>query len=188
MFGIDRLDTEKPHLVLFYNMGGMDTEVSLVKYSAITDQVANKSYEHIEILAESYDKELGGTDFDLVLVNLLADRFNAMKERQGKPDIRENPRAMKRLLKEVVKVKDILSANKQNQVKVGELADYVTLLTVVERTQFEEASEGLLKRVVQPVYDVLAKAGLTIQDVDQIELLGGGIRVPRIQEILQETL
>ena len=44
---------------------------------------------------------------------------------------------MKRLLKEVVKVKDILSANKQNQVKVGELADYVTLLTVIERTQFE---------------------------------------------------
>jgi len=64
----------------------------------------------------------------------LADRFNAMKERQGKPDIRTNDRAMKRLLKEVVKVKDILSANKQTQVKVGELADYVTLLTTVERT------------------------------------------------------
>lgn len=81
MYGIDRLDTEKPHVVLFYNMGGMDTEVSLVRYSAITDPVANKSYEHIEILAEAYDRELGGTDFDLVLLNLLADRFNAMKER-----------------------------------------------------------------------------------------------------------
>ena len=57
-----------------------------------------------------------------------------MKERQGKPDIRNNDRAMKRLLKEVVKVKDILSANKQTHVKVGELADYVTLLTTVERT------------------------------------------------------
>ena len=114
LYGIDRLDTEKPHGVLFYNMGGMDTEVSLVRYSAINDSVANKSYEHIEILAEAYDRELGGTDFDLVLLNILADRFNALKERQGKPDIRENARAMKRLLKEVVKVKDILSANKQN--------------------------------------------------------------------------
>lgn len=112
MFGIDRLDTDKTHTVLFYNMGGMDTEVSLVRYSAIQDPYTNKSFEHIEILAETYDKELGGSDFDLVLVNLLVERFNSMKEREGKPDIRSNPRAMKRLIKEVVKVKDILSANK----------------------------------------------------------------------------
>lgn len=60
MFGIDRFDTEKPMTVLFYNMGGMDTEVSLVRYSAITESSTNKSYEHIEVLAEAYDKELGG--------------------------------------------------------------------------------------------------------------------------------
>lgn len=55
MFGIDRLDTEKPVNVLFYNMGGMDTEVSIVRYSAITEQPSNKTYEHVEILAESWD-------------------------------------------------------------------------------------------------------------------------------------
>jgi len=60
MFGIDRLDTEKPLTVLFYNMGGMDTEVSLVRYSAITESATNKTYEHIEIIGEAYDKELGG--------------------------------------------------------------------------------------------------------------------------------
>lgn len=81
MFGIDRLDTEKPVTVLFYNMGGMDTEVSLVRYSVITDTKMNKTYEHVEILAEAYDNELGGSDFDLVLVNIIADRFNALKER-----------------------------------------------------------------------------------------------------------
>ena len=142
--------------------------------------MSNKSFEHIEILAETYDRELGGADFDLVILNLLADRFNAMKERQGKPDIRTNARAMKRLLKEVVRVKDILSANKQTQVKVGELADYVTLLTTVERTEFEEASEHLFARAVKPILEVLEKTGLTIADVDQIELLGGGIRIPKI--------
>lgn len=89
-----------------------------------------------------------------------------MKERQGKPDIRTNDRAMKRLLKEVVKVKDILSANKQTHVKVGELADYVTLLTTVERTQFEEASEHLFARAIKPILEVLEKTGLTIADVD----------------------
>jgi hypoxia up-regulated 1 len=106
------MDIEKPVTVLFYNMGGIDTEVSIVRYSAVADPVSNKTFEHIDILAEAYVKDLGGFDFDLVLVNILADRFNNLKERKGKPDIRENDRAMKRLLKEVIKVKDVLSANK----------------------------------------------------------------------------
>jgi molecular chaperone DnaK (HSP70) len=73
MFGIDRMDSTKSQLVLFYNMGGTDTEVALVKYSTITEMPANKTFEHIEILAEAWDKELGGSDFDMVLVNMLAD-------------------------------------------------------------------------------------------------------------------
>jgi len=121
MFGIDRLDKDRPVTVLFYNMGAMDTEVSLVRYSAITEMPANKTYEHVEVLAESWDASLGGSDLDRVLVNILADRFNALKERKGKPDVRESPRAIKRLTKEVLKMKDILSANKQVQVKLGEL-------------------------------------------------------------------
>lgn len=188
MFGIDRMDTAKPVNVLFYNMGGMDTEVSIVRYSAITEKSTNKSYEHIEILAEASDPELGGQDFDLVLLNMIAERFNSLKERQGKPDIRTNPKAVKRLLKEVLKIKDILSANKQNQIKIGELADYVSLITTIDRKDFEEASQPLFDRVVQPVLDALAKAGMTIEDIDQIELLGGGIRIPKIQELLQQTL
>jgi hypothetical protein len=52
---------------------------------------------------------------------LLAERFNSLKERQGKPDVRENDKVIKRMLKEVSKVKDILSANKNMQVKLGEL-------------------------------------------------------------------
>jgi molecular chaperone DnaK (HSP70) len=111
MYGVDRLDNEKPHTVLFYNMGGMDTEVSLVRYSTITEP-NNKTFEHIEILAESYVPNYGGRNLDIVLINMLADHFNSLKERQGKPDIRENPKALKRLFKEVAKIKDVLSANK----------------------------------------------------------------------------
>lgn len=81
MFGIDRLDTEKPVTVLFYNMGGKDTEVSLVRYSTITEQPANKTYEHVEILAESWNENLGGGDLDIILLNMLADQFNSLKER-----------------------------------------------------------------------------------------------------------
>lgn len=117
------------------------------------------------------------------------DRFNALKERQGKPDLRTaNPKSMKRLMKEVVKVKDILSANKQVQVKLGELQDYVGLQTTVDRKDFEDKSAAFFARVAKPIEDVLTKAGLTIEDVDLIELIGGGIRVPKIQEILTQTL
>lgn len=98
--------------------------------------------------------------------------------------MREYPKVVKRLLKEVLKMKDILSANKQVQVKLGELQDYVSLNTVVERRELEEAAKAFFERVMMPVEQALVKSGLTIEDIDMIELLGGGIRVPRIQELL----
>ena len=136
MYGVDRMDLEKPHIVLFYNMGGLDTEVSLVKYSAITDERTNKSYEYIEILAESSVQNFGGSNLDYILVNVLAEQFNGLKERQGKEDVRKYPKAVKRLLKEVIKAKDVLSANKAIQLKISELLDYVSLNTNIERKDF----------------------------------------------------
>jgi hypoxia up-regulated 1 len=126
MYGIDRMDTEKDLHVLYYNMGSADTEVSVVRYSSVSD-AKNKTYEYVEVMGEGYDATLGGREFDHVLVGLLADEFNGMKERQGKADIRENGRAMRRLYKESGKIKDVLSANRITDVKVGDLADYTTL-------------------------------------------------------------
>jgi hypoxia up-regulated 1 len=123
-----------------------------------------------------------------VLINIIAERFNALKERKGKPDVRENPKVIKRLVKEVSKLKDILSANKQVVVKLGELADYVSLHTIIERKEFEDAAADYFSRVALPVEEALKKAGLTLDDIDQVEILGGGIRVPKIQEILHEKL
>jgi len=133
MYGIDRLDSEKDHTVLFYNMGGRDTEVSIVRYSVHNDTSANKLLEHVEILGEAWVKDMGGNKLDLILVNMLAEKFNALKEREGKPDVRENPKAVRRLFKEVIKAKDILSANKNIQLKVSELVDYVSLNLDLDR-------------------------------------------------------
>jgi len=74
---------------------------------------------------------------------MLVDAFNAMTERKNKPDVRTNDRAMKRLFKESIKVKDILSANKVADVKVPELLDYVTLRTVLQRSDFDVRSQHL---------------------------------------------
>ena len=80
MYGIDRMDTEKDLNVLIYNMGGRDTEVSIVRYSAVTD-AKNKTFEQVEVLGEGYDETLGGKEFDHVIARILADKFNSLKER-----------------------------------------------------------------------------------------------------------
>ena len=103
-----------------------------------------------------------------------------MEVRKGKIDVRDNTKALRRLFKESVKIKDVLSANKQTLVKIPELHDYDTVKFDLQRTQFEEASSHLLDRVRAPLDSVLEKAGLTIEDIDAIELLGGGIRVPKV--------
>lgn len=135
-FALERMD-ETPLHVLFYNMGGRDTEVTVARYKSVVND-RNKTVEMVEILGEGYDPALGGSDFDDVLVEMMMERFNAMKEREGAEDVRNNARAVKRLYKDVVKIKEVLSANKLMQVKVPELLDYVTLDTMVHRTEFEE--------------------------------------------------
>lgn len=114
MFAIDHRSKIEPNsslTVMFYNMGGMDTEVLIAKFH-LFNMTAKKQVPYIDILAETYNKELGSKDLDVIMVNYLADKFNALPERAGKDDVRENVRAMKRLFKEVVKIKEVLSANK----------------------------------------------------------------------------
>jgi molecular chaperone DnaK (HSP70) len=82
MFGLDRKDFNSSTNVLFYNMGGKDTEVSVVRYGAVEDD-KGKQYEHIEILGEAWDSSLGSTNLDHLLVKELAKRFDAMTERKG---------------------------------------------------------------------------------------------------------
>jgi len=164
-FGLERMDKDKPVHIMFYNMGGQDTEVAIAKYSAVTNE-KKKTVEMVEILSETWDKTLGGGEFDDVLVNIMADEFNNMKERKGKDDVRKNIRAVKRLYKEASKVKDTLSANKNMIIKVPELLDYVTLKFTLERTFFEDKCESLFNRVAAPAQEALKKAGLKSSDID----------------------
>lgn len=81
MFGIDqKLEEDKNLTVMFYNMGGMDTEVSIVQYSLVTIS-EKKSSPHIRVLGEASLKDLGSRDLDSIMVNLLAQKFNALPER-----------------------------------------------------------------------------------------------------------
>lgn len=149
------------------------------------NETAKKSSPYIEIVAEAWDKELGSTNLDLVLMNLLAEKFNALPERSGKPDVRTNVRAVRRLFKDALKAKEVLSANKQAVIKVPELLDYVTLFTTIERSEFEEVAKDFFSKVTKPIEEALAKAGLTVDDIDQVEIIGGGVRTPKVFELLE---
>lgn len=182
LFGIDKVDKDAQNqTVLFYNMGGMDTEVTIARYSNIAfTEGDDKTTPYFEILAEAAVSDMGSKDLDNVLINLLAEKFNALPERAGQPDCRENVRAVKRLQKEAVKIKEILSANMQANVKIPELLDYVTLQIILDRLEVENASTDVFSRVMDPVNEALEKAGFTLDDINQVELLGGGIRVPKV--------
>jgi hypoxia up-regulated 1 len=188
MYGIDqKVENDEKRIVLIYNMGGMDTEVTIAEFSMVN--VTEKKWSpHIKILAESYAKELGSMDLDIIIVNLLAEKFNALPARAGKPDVRENVRAVKRLFKDAVKIKETLSANKFANVKIPELLDYVTLQINLPREEFEERAADYFNQVSKPIDDALEIAGLKIEDINQVEIIGGGVRVPKVTEKIEEHL
>jgi molecular chaperone DnaK (HSP70) len=101
-----------------------------------------------------------------VIVEMLAEAFNALPERQGKPDIRKNEKAMKRLFSQSINVKDILSANKLADVKIPDLLDKITLKTVLARSDFEARSDSIIQKVTAPIDKALEHANLTIADID----------------------
>ena len=68
-----------------------------------------------------------------------------------------------------------------------ELLDNVTLKTMIERRDFEEKAKDLLERVSKPVEQALASAGLSLDDIDQVEIVGGGLRIPRVSELIKEA-
>jgi molecular chaperone DnaK (HSP70) len=115
----------------------------------------------------------------------LADKFNALPERAGKDDVRTNVKAIKRLQKDAVKIKENLSSNRFASVKIPELVDGITLSLNLERTEVENAAKEFFSKVGAPATEAVEKAGLKIEDIDAIELIGGGVRVPKVTEMLE---
>ena len=184
-YGKDRVFDEANHTVLFYNMGAASTQVSIATYSAYSgkENGKNKSIGIFEVNAKSWDAELGGTDFDMVLTELFADEFNTQ---WGKGEVREHPRAMAKLRAQALKTKHVLSANTEIPVKVNSLHDDLDFKMHITRTAFEEKAAGLLARITTPIDEALAKAELTVEQLDSVEMIGGAQRIPKIQSILGE--
>ncbi|CAD8142674.1 unnamed protein product [Paramecium pentaurelia] len=180
-YALERQDENK-HTALFYNIGSYNIQVSLVEFQAIEAQ--KKKVETLKVLADYSIPNAGGQSLDLLLANHFAKEFDNQPSRKGKKSIFTNSKAMNKLLKAANKYKEILSANKETQVYLEGLIDGEDYTTSIQRSTFETLFENRLQQLIDPINYVLEKSNKTKEDINIVELIGGGIRVPRIQQTL----
>jgi hypoxia up-regulated 1 len=181
-FGMDKT-FEEPQIYLFYNLGGSSLQVSIIKFHSyeVPESKYSKKMKRvgsIEVLGKGWDSTLGGLAYD-----------NRLRHARGHDkDIRDAPRAMTKIRLQANKVKHVLSANQEIPVHIDSLHDDLSLSMHFTRTQFEELCDDLTKRATDPIIDALASANVTLEEITAIELIGGGMRVPKVQSSLSTVL
>jgi hypoxia up-regulated 1 len=193
-YAMDKSFEEEDVVLVFFNLGAASLQVSVVRFFQYEQPQKfgkSKSTPALQVLGKAWDATLGGQAFDQVLVDILADEFNASWRKasgDATKDIRAFTRPMTKLRLQANKVKHVLSANSEIPINMDALHDDISLRTVITRSQFEEATAALLERSVLPFQKALAVANMTAADLTGVELIGGGMRVPAIQNRLQEAL
>ncbi|KAL2874169.1 adenyl-nucleotide exchange factor sse1 [Colletotrichum sp. CLE4] len=174
-WGITKLDLpapeEQPRRVAFIDIGHSNYTCSIVEFKK----------GELAVKGTAFDRHFGGRDFDKAVVEHLGKEFN------GKYgiDIHSNGRAMARTIAAAEKCKKILSANQQAPVNIESIMNDVDVSAMITRPEFEALVEPLLQRVHVPLEQALAEAKLTKDDIDVIEVIGGGSRVPALKERIQ---
>lgn len=192
-FGLDKVYSNETFTVLYYNLGSEALQASVVRYSSydVKKGGKNKTVGMGHVLSKGWNKGVGGLHFDRILVNYLADTYNEKHgpgSKQNLADIRTQPRAMAKLAKTASKVKEVLSANEGFPCMVEGLTPEVDFRHHVKRADFIELIQPLLDQAVTLVDTVLEDAGLVTEDLDEVELIGGSVRVPALQTMLTERV
>jgi len=187
-YGMDKI-MEEPKILIFYNLGASGLQVSVVRFLSYqhkdTKYGKAKTVGGLEVLGKAWDTTFGGLALDHRIVEHLADEFNASWK---KGDVRKFPRAMAKLRVQANKVKHVLSANTEMPIYMEALHDDTALSTKLTREKLEELCADLLERATRPIELALQRANVTLDQVDEIELIGGGMRVPKVQEYLNKYL
>ncbi|XP_037605415.1 hypoxia up-regulated protein 1 isoform X2 [Sebastes umbrosus] len=171
--------------MMFYDMGSGSTTATIVTYQTVKTKEAG-TQPQLQIRGVGFDRGLGGFEMDLRLRDHLAKLFNEQKK--SKKDVRENHRAMSKLLKEAQRLKTVLSANVDFMAQVEGLMDDIDFKSKVTRAEFEELCADLFERVPGPVQDALASAEMKLDEIEQVILVGGATRVPKVQEVLLKAV
>ena len=167
---MDKKDGEKN--VLVFDLGGGTFDVSLL---TIDNGV-------FEVVSTNGDTHLGGEDFDQRVIEHFIKLY---KKKKGK-DLRKDVRAVQKLRREVEKAKRALSAAHQVRVEVESLIDGEDFSETLTRAKFEELNMDLFRGTLKPVQKVLEDADLGKKDIDEIVLVGGSTRIPKIQALVKE--
>jgi len=173
-YGLDKMG--KDQKIAVYDLGGGTFDISILE---LGDGV-------FEVLSTNGDTHLGGDDFDQVIIDWLAGEFNS----EEGIDLRKDPMALQRLKEAAEKAKIELSASAQTEINLP----YVTatasgpkhLVKTLTRAKFEQLADDLVKRSMEPVAKALKDAGLSKSDIDEVILVGGSTRMPRIQEEVEK--
>jgi molecular chaperone DnaK len=172
-YGLDKKGSET---VLVFDLGGGTFDVSLLD---VGDGV-------IEVRATNGDGHLGGDDFDKRIVDWMAEEF---KNDQG-IDLRQDPQALQRLYEAAERAKVELSSTTTTQINLpfvtADASGPKHLNTPLTRAKFEQLTEDLIERCRGPVEEALADAKLAADDIDEVILVGGSTRIPKVQELVRK--
>merc|ERR1711871_345104 len=168
-YGLDK-KTEKN--ILVYDLGGGTFDVSLL---TIDNGV-------FEVVATNGDTHLGGEDFDQRVMQHFIKIFN----KKHSKDMTKDKRSLQKLRREVEKAKRALSSTLQALVEIEALFDGLDLSETLTRARFEEINQDLFKNTLGPVKQVLEDSGLKKNQIDEIVLVGGSTRIPKIQQLIKD--
>lgn len=170
-YGLDKTDGEQN--VLIYDLGGGTFDVSLL---TIEDGI-------FEVRATAGNTHLGGEDFDSNMVKHFCKEFK--RKHRGK-DLTGDPRSMRRLRSACERAKRTLSSATQAFIEIDALYDGIDFNSTISRAKFEEINMTLFRNTMAPVEKVMRDAKLSKSNVDEIVLVGGSTRIPKIQELLSD--
>ena len=170
-YGLDKGSNGEKNILIF-DCGGGTFDVSLLN---IDDGV-------FEVKATAGDTHLGGEDFD----NRLVSHFVREFKRKNKLDITDNKKAMRRLRSSCERAKRNLSSTPNSTIEIDALYEGIDFYSTITRARFEDLCSDLFERCMKPVERVLKDSGLSKNKVDDIVLVGGSTRIPKLQKMLSD--
>ncbi|QOI96320.1 MAG: molecular chaperone DnaK [Flammeovirgaceae bacterium] len=173
-YGLDKKN--KDMKIAVYDLGGGTFDISILE---LGDGV-------FEVKSTNGDVHLGGDDFDMKIINWLADEFKAERN----IDLRKDPMALQRLKEAAEKAKIELSSSQETEINLP----YITsidgvpehLVKKLTRSKFEQLVDDLVRRTLEPCRKAVADAGISVSQIDEVILVGGSTRIPRIQEEVEK--
>ncbi|ODA28130.1 molecular chaperone DnaK [Planctopirus hydrillae] len=169
------LQTKKDEKIAVFDLGGGTFDISVLEVSG----------DLVEVLSTNGDTHLGGDDFDQALLDFIADKFKA----ENGIDLRKDPMALQRLREAAEKAKKELSSSQTTDINLpfitADASGAKHLQLNVTRAEFEKLIDHLIDRCKKPVEQALKDAKLKPSDIDEVVLVGGSTRVPKVQEFVK---